>query len=81
MLRVMITGRIINMKSGPQNGRSILSVPPSAEITDERDVAEKHVFSYFVYIQVRVESWVHPLGRPRQLLVRSQQDTASLRFL
>ena len=33
-----------------------------------------------VKIEVRVDSWVHPQGRPRQLLVCPQQDTASLRL-
>ena len=37
----MIIGRMINMKSDPKNGRSMLSVPPSAETTDERDNAKK----------------------------------------
>ena len=32
----MIIGRMINMKSDPKNGRSMLRVPPSAEITAER---------------------------------------------
>ena len=56
----------------------MLSVPPSAPITDDR-VAQKK--SYLVVnIHVRVESWVHPLGRARQLLDESATDTTSLRF-
>ena len=77
----MIIGRMINMKSDSKNGRSMLSVPPPAETTDEQDNARKHEKSYCtVSIPVRVENWVLPLSRPRQLLVSSQQDTASLRF-
>ena len=56
-------------------------MPPSAEITDERVKAEMpNKSNLIVNIQVCVESWDHPLGRPRQLLVSSQQDTATLRL-
>ena len=34
-----------------------------------------------VNVQLRVESWLHPLGRLRQLLVSPQQDTLFGRHL
>ena len=49
-------------------------------LTNEIRLKKRNKSYLIVNMQVRVESWVHPLVRPYRLSVSSDQDAASLRF-